>query len=412
MGAVRIVKLPDIGEGVAEAELVAWHVKPGDLVREDQVLAEVMTDKATVEIPSPAAGTVAALGGEVGAMLAVGGELVRLEVPGGPAGASQREAVGAEAPPRQEAKPPKPRVAVTADTAPRAEARAEARAAPPRPAPIGDARPLAAPAVRRRAGALGMDLRRVRGSGPEGRILHEDLDAVLRGGGGGGGGAGPGAAAAPRARPDAVEDVQVTGLRRAVAERMAEATRRVAHFSYVEEVDATPLPFVMRAVVRALAEFPQMNAHYDDEAQVIRRRRAVHLGIATQTASGLMVPVVRHAEARDLWDCAAEAARLAEAARQGRATREELAGSTVTVTSLGALGGVASTPVVNRPEVAILGVNRMAVRPVWRDGGVVPRTMMNLSSSFDHRVVDGHEAASFVRRVKERLETPALLFVE
>ena len=421
MGAVRIVKLPDIGEGVAEAELVAWHVKPGDLVREDQVLAEVMTDKATVEIPSPAAGTVAALGGEVGAMLAVGGELVRLEVPGGPAEASQREAVGAEAPPRQEAKPPKPRVAVTADTAPRAEARAEAP-------------PLAAPAVRRRAGALGMDLRRVRGSGPEGRILHEDLDAVLRGGGGGGGGAGPGAAAAPRARPDAVEDVQVTGLRRAVAERMAEATRRVAHFSYVEEVDATaleelraalnagaagagrprltPLPFVMRAVVRALAEFPQMNAHYDDEAQVIRRRRAVHLGIATQTASGLMVPVVRHAEARDLWDCAAEAARLAEAARQGRATREELAGSTVTVTSLGALGGVASTPVVNRPEVAILGVNRMAVRPVWRDGGVVPRTMMNLSSSFDHRVVDGHEAASFVRRVKERLETPALLFVE
>ena len=431
MGAVRIVKLPDIGEGVAEAELVAWHVKPGDLVREDQVLAEVMTDKATVEIPSPAAGTVAALGGEVGAMLAVGGELVRLEVPGGPAEASQREAVGAEAPPRQEAKPPKPRVAVTADTAPRAEARAEARAAPPRPAPIGDARPLAAPAVRRRAGALGMDLRRVRGSGPEGRILHEDLDAVLRGGGGG---AGPGAAAVPRARPDAVEEVQVTGLRRVVAERMAEATRRVAHFSYVEEVDATaleelraalnagaagagrprltPLPFVMRAVVRALAEFPQMNAHYDDEAQVIRRRRAVHLGIATQTASGLMVPVVRHAEARDLWDCAAEAARLAEAARQGRATREELAGSTVTVTSLGALGGVASTPVVNRPEVAILGVNRMAVRPVWRDGGVVPRTMMNLSSSFDHRVVDGHEAASFVRRVKERLETPALLFVE
>jgi 2-oxoisovalerate dehydrogenase E2 component (dihydrolipoyl transacylase) len=254
-------------------------------------------------------------------------------------------------------------------------------------------------------------------------VLHEDLDAALLRRGG--------AAAASPAGPEAVEEVPVTGLRRIIAERMAEATRRVAHFSYVEEVDATaleelraalnagaagrprltPLPFVMRAVVRALAAFPQMNAHYDDEAQVIRRHRAVHLGVAAQTPSGLMVPVVRHAEARDLWDCAAEAARLAEAARQGRARREELSGSTITVTSLGALGGIASTPVVNRPEVAILGVNRMAVRPVWRDGGVVPRTMMNLSASFDHRVIDGHDAASFIRRVKEGLETPALLFV-
>jgi 2-oxoisovalerate dehydrogenase E2 component (dihydrolipoyl transacylase) len=287
--------------------------------------------------------------------------------------------------------------------------------------------PTASPAVRKRAREAGIDLREVRGAGPAGRILHEDLDDFLRGG--------RAARALGGRMPDTrVEEVRVIGLRRSIAERMAEATRRVAHFSYVEEVDLTALeelrgalnagaagrdrpkltllPFLMLATVKAVADFPQMNALYDDDAQVIRRHRGVHIGIATQTPSGLTVPVVRHAEARDLWDCAAEVKRLAEAARGGSATREELGGSTITITSLGALGGIASTPVINRPEVAIVGVNRLAVRPVWRDGGVVPRKMMNLSSSFDHRVVDGYDAAAFIQRIKGLLETPAMIFME
>lgn len=397
----RIVKLPDIGEGVAEAELVEWHVKVGDIVREDQILAEVTSDKATVEIPSPATGTILALGGEVGSMLAVGGELVRLEVP--------EEA--APAPPKKRAAAP-----------PRARAEPDAGVNDDAP----DGRPAAAPAVRKRAQDAGIDLRRLRGSGPGGRILHQDLDAHLRASGGGG------PAAGGRAADTRVEEIRITGLRRRIAHNMAEAKRRVAHFSYVEEVDMTALealrgtlnadagpgrpkltllPFLMQAMVRAVAEVPQVNALYDDEAEIVRLFGGVHIGIATQTPSGLVVPVVRHAEARDLWDCAAEVARLAEAARQGRATREELGGSTITITSLGALGGIASTPVVNRPEVAILGVNRMAVRPVWQDGAVVPRKLMNLSSSFDHRIVDGHDAARFIQRIKRLLETPALIFI-
>jgi 2-oxoisovalerate dehydrogenase E2 component (dihydrolipoyl transacylase) len=421
----RIVKLPDVGEGVAEAELVTWHVQVGDLVREDEPIAEVMTDKATVEIPSPATGTVTALGGRVGSMLAVGGELIRLEVPDAPdeAPPAPQPAVATAPPPPQVAAAPLP---------PEATAAAPPRPTPPRvrpmpggpPRPAGE-KPIASPALRRRAREAGVDLRQVRGSGPAGRILHEDLDAFLR--------AGDGGAPAARIVDTRVEEIRITGLRRRIAERMAEATRRIAHFSYVEEVDMTALeelratlnagaagpdrpkltllPFLMRAVVRAVAEFPQMNALYDDEAQVVRRHGGVHIGIATQTASGLMVPVVRHAEARDLWDCAAEARRLAEAARQGLATREELGGSTITITSLGALGGISSTPVVNWPEVAIIGVNRMAVRPLWRDGSFVPRRMMNLSSSFDHRVIDGHDAAGFIQRIKGLLETPALLFM-
>jgi 2-oxoisovalerate dehydrogenase E2 component (dihydrolipoyl transacylase) len=278
--------------------------------------------------------------------------------------------------------------------------------------------------VRLRAREAGVDLRQVRGSGPAGRILHEDLDAFLRGGG-------TAPAPAGRAANTRVEEIKVAGLRRRIAEKMAEAKRRVAHFSYIEEVDLTALeelraalnaearerpkltllPFLMQAVVRAVADFPQMNALYDDEAGVIRRHGGVHIGVATQTSSGLVVPVVRHAEARDLWDCAAEVKRLADAARAGLAAREELGGSTITVTSLGALGGIASTPVVNWPEVAIVGVNRMAVRPMWIGGGVVPRTMMNLSSSFDHRVVDGHDAAAFIQRIKGLLERPARIFI-
>jgi 2-oxoisovalerate dehydrogenase E2 component (dihydrolipoyl transacylase) len=421
----RVVKLPDIGEGVAEAELIGWHVGVGDIVREDQPLAEVMTDKATVEIPSPVAGTVVALGGEVGAKLAVGSELVRLDVPGGPDESAPEGAPAPEPPPAarveasavmaEAAAPPQPQAA---------DPGARSMVPPHQP---GD-KPLASPAVRKRAREAGVDLREVRGGGPAGRVLHEDLDHHLRGDGG--------AAPAPRGRtPDTrrIEEIRVVGLRRRIAETMAEATRRIAHFSYVEEVDLTGLeelrgtlnanaagrdrekltllPFLMLAMVKAAADFPQMNAHYDDDAQVIRRHGGVHIGIATQTPSGLMVPVVRHAEARDLWGCAAEVKRLAEAARGGSAAREELSGSTITITSLGALGGIASTPVINRPEVAIVGVNRMAVRPVWQNGGVVPRKMMNLSSSFDHRVIDGYDAAGFIQRIKGLLETPAMIFM-
>ncbi len=429
----RVVKLPDIGEGVAEAELVGWHVKVGDVVREEQPLAEVMTDKATVEIPSPVGGTVVALGGEVGSRLAVGGELLRIEVPGTPDGAAAPPARLPPAPAPRHA--PEPAVAeAEAPAAPEPPAPPKPPPPPPRPVapgarPIGPPRapgerPIASPAVRLRAREAGVDLRQVRGSGPAGRILHEDLDAFLRGGG---------TAPAPggRAANTRVEEIKVAGLRRRIAEKMAEAKRRVAHFSYIEEVDLTALedlraalnaeaggrpkltllPFLMQAVVRAVADFPQMNALYDDEAGVIRRHGGVHIGIATQTNSGLVVPVVRHAEARDLWDCAAEVKRLADAARAGLAAREELGGSTITITSLGALGGIASTPVVNWPEVAIVGVNRMAVRPMWIGGGVVPRTMMNLSSSFDHRVVDGHDAAAFIQRIKGLLERPARIFI-
>jgi 2-oxoisovalerate dehydrogenase E2 component (dihydrolipoyl transacylase) len=280
--------------------------------------------------------------------------------------------------------------------------------------------------VRRRARDAGVDLRQVRGGGPAGRIGHADLDAFLRGGG-----AAP--AARGRVANTTVEPVKVIGLRKRIAQKMAEAKRRAAHFSYVEEVDVTALeelrttlnaeeardrprltllPLLILALVRAVAEFPQMNALYDDEAEIVHRHGGVHVGIATQTPAGLMVPVLRHAEARDLWDCAAEIRRLAEAARSGRATREELTGSTITVTSLGPLGGIVTTPVLNRPEVAIVGINRQVVRPVWQAGQFVPRTMMNLSSSFDHRVVDGYDAARFVQRLKTLLEAPATMFLE
>jgi 2-oxoisovalerate dehydrogenase E2 component (dihydrolipoyl transacylase) len=418
----RIVKLPDVGEGVAEAELVGWHVKPGDLVREDQLLAEVMTDKATVEIPSPVAGTIVALGGEVGTMLAVGGELVRIEVPD-EAGA----ATPAPAPDLAQDVAPAAPQPVPGSTRPPPPLRSNAPSPglTGRPRPPSE-RPIASPAVRQRARDTGIDLRRLRGSGPAGRILHEDIDACLRG---------ENAMPEPTGRlPNIrVEEIRITGLRHRIAERMAEATRRIAHFSYVEEIDLTSLedlrsalnaqaeakarprltllPFLMQAMVQAVVEFPQMNALYDDEAEVVRQHGGVHIGIATQTPSGLMVPVVRHAEARNLWDCAAEVKRLADAARAGLAAREELRGSTITITSLGALGGIVSTPVINRPEVAIIGVNKLAVRPVWQDGGFVPRKMMNLSSSFDHRVIDGYDAAAFIQRVKLLLEAPAMIFI-
>jgi len=416
---IRIVKLPDVGEGVAEAEVVEWHVQIGQSVLEDQVLAAVMTDKATVEIPSPVAGKVIALGAEVGGVLAVGAELVRLEV----AGDGDGEVAAA---PREAAPPPPPKPPAPMPTpAPEREAPPIATTrAPMGPPRAAGEKPLASPAVRRRAREAGADLRQVRGSGPAGRIGHDDLDAFLRGA------SGPVKAGARGANTD-IETVKVIGLRRRIAQKMADSKRRVAHFSYVEEVDVTALeelraslnaredrarltlmPFLMLALVKAVAEFPDMNALYDDEGETIERHGGVHIGIATQTPSGLMVPVVRHCEARDLWDCATEVRRLAEAARENRASRAELTGSTITITSLGALGGIVTTPVVNRPEVAIIGVNKQVVRPVWQDGQFVPRTMMNLSSSFDHRVIDGYVAAQFIQRIRALLETPATIFME
>ena len=423
---IRIIKLPDVGEGVAEAEVVEWHVEVGQSVLEDQLLADVMTDKATVEIPSPVAGTVVALGAEVGGVLAVGAELVRLEVVG--EGSEEAVATPREAPPPAE----RPAVPVT-PAMPQAPAPsvAIAQSAPASRAPIGPPRPpgekpLASPAVRRRAQDAGVDLRQVRGTGPAGRIGHDDLDAYLRG-------TSKAVASTARAANADVETVKIIGLRRRIAQRMAESNRRIAHFAYVEEVDVTALeelrstlnaenrqdrprlmliPFLMQALVKAVADFPEMNALYDDEAETLERHGGVHIGIATQTPAGLMVPVVRHCEARGLWDCAAEVLRLAEAAREGRATRGELSGSTITITSLGALGGIVTTPVINRPEVAIIGVNKQVVRPVWQGGQFVPRTMMNLSSSFDHRVIDGYVAARFVQRIKGLIEAPATIFME
>jgi 2-oxoisovalerate dehydrogenase E2 component (dihydrolipoyl transacylase) len=422
----RIIKLPDVGEGVAEAEIVEWHVEVGQSVLEDQLLAAVMTDKATVEIPSPVAGVVAALGGEVGSVLAVGAELVRLEV----AGEGNEEVSAAPREAATTAPAEKPAAPVPAPV-PQPTAVPSAPLAPVTRAPIGPPRapgekPIASPAVRRRAREAGVDLRQVRGTGPAGRIGHDDLDAFLRG-------APKAGISAARVANTEVETVKIIGLRRRIAQKMAESKRRVAHFSYVEEVDVTALealratlnaenrsdrprltlmPFLMKALVKAVADFPEMNALYDDEAETLERHGGVHIGIATQTPSGLMVPVVRHCETLSLWDCAAEVQRLAEAAREGRATRAELAGSTITITSLGALGGIVTTPVINRPEVAIIGPNKQVVRPVWQGEQFVPRTMMNLSSSFDHRVIDGYVAARFVQRIKGLLEAPATIFIE
>jgi len=443
---IHVIKMPDIGEGIAEVELVAWHVKPGDTVVEDQTLADVMTDKATVEVPSPVVGTVMALGGEIGQVMAVGSELIRIEVEGaGNVREAPTAAAGAAAPAAAAARaaaPAAPSAAAAAAPASQAGARAPAVATapptPPRtaaPAPVAHAarqsgdKPVASPAVRRRAWDLGIELQFVPGSGTAGRITHEDLDAYAARAPG----TPPSTAGARYAERNDEEAMPVIGLRRRIAQRMQEAKRRIPHFTYVEEIDVTELetlrarlnalhgaergrltllPLLARAIVLAVREFPQINARFDDEAGIVTRHGAVHIGIATQTDAGLTVPVLRHAEARDLWATAAEIARLADAARTARASREELGGSTITVTSLGALGGIVTTPVINHPEVAIVGVNRIVERPMMRGGAVVPRLMMNLSSSFDHRVVDGAHAAAFVQAVRGLLECPATLFVE
>jgi 2-oxoisovalerate dehydrogenase E2 component (dihydrolipoyl transacylase) len=441
----HVVKTPDIGEGIAEVELVAWHVKVGDTVVEDQVLAVVMTDKATVEIPSPVHGKVMSLGGKVGEQVAVGSELIRLEVEGAGNAKDPQPGplpqAGEEATPRpslapesaQGISPSPPRGAGRGEGQPQAatvaavQHRAPPAATPAPMRPEGE-KPIASPAVRKRAWELGIELQFVHGSGPAGRIVHEDLDVYL----------------ASRGQPAQVrssgyaqrheeEAVPVIGLRRKIAQKMQDAKRRIPHFSYVEEIDVTELealraklndkygaergkltllPLLARAVVLAVRDFPQMNARFDDDAGVVTRFGAVHLGMATQTPSGLMVPVLRHAEAQDPWGFAKEVVRLAEAARSGKATRDELAGSTLTISSLGPLGGIVTTPVINAPEVAIIGVNRIVERPVFVGGNVVARKLMNLSSSFDHRVVDGMDAAQFIQAIRALLETPAMLFVE
>ncbi|RWM77930.1 MAG: 2-oxo acid dehydrogenase subunit E2 [Mesorhizobium sp.] len=451
-----VIKLPDVGEGVAEAELVEWQVKVGDLVREDAVLAAVMTDKATVEIPSPVDGEIVWLGADIGDTVAIGSPIVRLKVAGegnvkagaessgGEAAASEATSTGATPTPG-----PSPQGGGGRASAAKADAKSPALKRPPiesvreadresgargggtapvaAPRPEGE-KPLASPAIRLRAKEAGVDLRQVTGSGPAGRIRHEDIDAFLA--------RGPQLAkVSGLARNEAVEDIKIIGLRRKIAEKMALAKSRIPHITYVEEIDVsaledlraalnkdkrsgaerpklTLLPFLMRAMVKAIADQPNINALFDDEAGIVHQHGGVHVGIAAQTPSGLVVPVVKHAEARDIWDCAAELNRLAEAARSGTATRDELSGSTITITSLGAMGGVATTPVINHPEVAILGVNKMMVRPVWDGTQFIPRKMMNLSSSFDHRVIDGWDAAVFIQRIKALLETPALIFVD
>lgn len=416
-----VFKLPDVGEGTAEAEIVAWHVAVGDVIEEDQNLVDVMTDKATVEMTSPVSGKVISLHGEPGQMAAVGSALVELEVEG--AGNAAGKAA-----PTQKAEAPTP--APIKDKAPPAGAKPPETkvlsALPSVPRTFGD-KPLASPAVRQRARDLGIELQYVPGSGPAGRISHADLDAYVASGG-----------SAPSARSahawrDGVEEIKIIGLRRKIAEKMQDSKRRIPHYAYVEEIDMTELeelrahlnktnradqpklnvlPFLIRALVRILPDYPQINARFDDDAGVVHRHAAVHAGIATQTANGLIVPVVRHAEARDVWDLANEIARIAQLTREGKASRDDLSGSTITITSLGALGGVATTPVINHPEVAIIGPNAIIERPVVRNGQIVVRRMMNLSSSFDHRVVDGFDAAEFIQHVKAMLEHPATLFME
>ncbi len=408
---LHAIHTPDLGEGIAEVELVQWRIKPGDLVAEDQILCDVMTDKAAVEIPSSVAGRVVELGGQVGQMMAVGSVLIRIgdEAPA----ATPLRAQGVNAIAQSLAPTPAPTPTPTPTATPVAPV-PQSRASP-------SARALAAPAVRMRAHMLGIDLARLQGSGPDGRVLHADIDAARSGG------------VRMGAATDGTREVKLIGLRRVIAQKMQESTRRIPHFTYVEEVDVTemvalrdelnlqysasrgglsPLAFIVRAVVRAVGMFPQVNARFDDEAGVVTLYEAVHLGVATQTDGGLMVPVLRQAQTLDLWACTAAIARLAASARAGKAAREDLSGSTITVTSLGKLGGIASTPVINHPEVAIVGVNRIVARPVVRDGVVQVRQMMNLSSSFDHRVVDGALAAAYIQHVRRLLEHPAELFID
>lgn len=466
-----VFKLPDLGEGTVEAEIVGWRVKPGDVVAEDDVLVEVMTEKAAVEVPSPVSGRVVSTTGGPGDMVPVGTDLIVLETEPEAAGTSSASATGASAGKGSgngagngaAVNGAGPVGTSTVGAGNGAAARADALSA------MRTGRVLTSPAIRRRAHEAGIDLRHVAGSGPNGRIVRKDFDAYVArreqgktavspirpaatGPAFAAGAVGSNAAPAARApvgkpgqtargpavpatelpRPGAVEEIKVIGVRRLIAQRMSESKRNIPHFSYVEEIDMTELeslrrhlnsklepgtpaltylPFLVLALVRVLQDFPQCNAHYDSERGVILRHAAVHVGIATQTSEGLKVPVLRDAQARSLWDIAAEMRRVTEGARTNKATREELSGSTITLTSLGKLGGIASTPIINAPEVAIIGVNRAVDRPVVMGGAIMIRRMMNLSSSFDHRFVDGYDAAAMIQALKECLEHPATIFI-
>lgn len=434
--------LPDIGEGIAEAEIVAWHVKVGDRVEEDGRLADMMTDKATVEMESPVSGTVIEVAGAEGDVVAIGSPLVVIEVEGtgepegqapAPKAAVVEERIEVENPDAGDAERVQAAAAAAGEEAPASPGpvRSHDELAPiatPTPPPAVDAeknRVLASPAVRKRAKDLGIDLGQVR-SAEDGRVRHADLDAFLSYNAGGGF-----HAAGVRGKD---EQVRVIGLRRRIAENMAASKRNIPHFAYVEEYDVTALedtraqlnagrgdrpkltmlPFLITAICRLLPSYPMLNAHYDDEAGVVTRHGSVHLGIAAQTPAGLMVPVIRNAESRNLWQLATEISRLAQAARDGSAKSSELSGSTITVTSLGPMGGVATTPVINRPEVAIIGPNRIVERPMFVKGAdgterVEKRKIMNISMSCDHRVVDGFDAASFAQDLKKLIEAPALI---
>ena len=418
-----VFKLPDLGEGTVEAEIVNWRVKPGDTIAEDEVIVEVMTEKAAVELPAPVGGRVLSITGTPGDMVPVGADLIVIETgtpattaAGAPAPAAAPAAAPASAPPARRA------------GANGAEAPAQAPAASARAGRVATS-----PAIRRRAHEAGIDLQQVTGSGPNGRIVPKDLEAFearrsqptpLR--------PAPKAVPSARASAAATEEIKVIGLRRLIAQRMSEAKRNIPHFAYVEELDITELeslrrhlnhkpadgapsltylPFLALALIRVLKDFPQCNAHYDAERGVIVRHAAVHLGVATQTAEGLKVPVVHNAQELGLWELAAQMRRVAEAARTNKAKREELSGSTITITSLGKLGGIASTPIINAPEVAIIGVNRAVERPLVLEGAIAIRLTMNLSSSFDHRFVDGYDAAAMIQALKEHLEHPATIFI-
>jgi 2-oxoisovalerate dehydrogenase E2 component (dihydrolipoyl transacylase) len=462
-----VFKLPDLGEGTVEAEIVSWRVKPGDQVAEDDVICEVMTEKAAVEVPSPVTGRVVSTTGQPGDMVPVGAALIVFETgaaagaggaaagadsavaakAGAPAGAGAKGAVAASG----VASVPSKGAAAGANTAVKSDkvfpvgASAAAIAASNGAAGVAQlpghrGRVATSPAIRRRAHEAGVDLSKVPGSGPNGRIVREDFEAYVEQRVGHGAARGASEKPTPlRARPApvadgaATEEIKVIGLRRLIAQRMSEAKRNIPHFAYVEEMDVTDLealrrhlnsklakgtpaltylPFLVLALVRVLKDFPQANAQYDAERGVIIRHRAVHVGVATQTPEGLKVPVVRDAQALSLWELAAEMRRVTEAARTNKATRDELTGSTITVTSLGKLGGIASTPIINAPEVSIIGVNRAVERPVVLNGGITIRRMMNLSSSFDHRFVDGYDAAALIQALKEHIEHPATIFID
>jgi len=419
-------KMPDIGEGVVEGEVVEWMVAVGDIVKEDDPILSVMTDKATVEIPSPVDGKVTRIVGDAGDTLPVGVVCIEFEVEGDGNAASSDDTPAPE--PKAESKP-----------AP--EPKAESKPAPaPKPAPVATApavqraagtKALTSPAVRQRARQANIDLNMVAGSGPAGRISHADLDAHIAGGASGASRARPMGASA-RTELNGTEEIKVIGLRRKIAEGMVSSYTTIPHFSYFEEVDVTALeelrqhlnatrpegapkltylPFIMQALVKALGERPECNAIYDDDSNVVTRHEAINLGIATQTDRGLFVPVVQHVETMDIWQSAEEMMRVTSATRDGKAAADDLSGSTFTITSLGRLGGLGATPIINKPEVGILGVHNAKDRAVVRDGNIVIRRMMNLSSSWDHRVVDGHDGASLVQLVKSYLELPATIFM-